>query len=114
MQDIEAVRRGGVPTLSARLMDAASMEYADSQFDVVTMLEVLEHIPASRQALAEVCRVAGRFLILSVPSKEDDNPEHIHLFDRQTLQELLAEAGINRVKFEHVLNHLIAVVRTDA
>jgi ubiquinone/menaquinone biosynthesis C-methylase UbiE len=113
VEDIEAVRRGGVSTLSVRLMDATSMEYADKEYDVVTMLEVLEHIPDTRKALAEACRVAGRFLILSVPSKADDNPEHLHLFDSRTLQEQLELAGIQRVTFDHVLNHLIAVVRTD-
>jgi ubiquinone/menaquinone biosynthesis C-methylase UbiE len=112
--DIEAVRRGGVATVLARRMDATALEFADNQFEVVTMLEVLEHIPEWRPALAEACRVAGRFLVLSVPSREDDNPEHIHRFDPRILEEQLEQVGIRRVKFDPVLNHLIAVVRTDA
>jgi ubiquinone/menaquinone biosynthesis C-methylase UbiE len=113
VEDIQAVHHGGVPNLSARRLDATALAYAGRSFDIVTMLEVLEHIPETQRALAEACRVAGRFLILSVPSKEDDNPEHIHLFDRQTLQEQLGQIGIRRVTFDHVLNHLIAIVRTD-
>jgi len=55
--------------------------------------------------------VASKFLILSVPSKEDDNPEHIHLFDQQHLRSLLKEQGITRVTFDYIPNHMIVVAR---
>lgn len=77
------------------------------------MLEVLEHVPDTRKALAEVCRVARRFALFSVPSKADDNPEHIHLFDQQQLRSLLSEQGIGRVSFEYVLNHLLVIARIE-
>jgi hypothetical protein len=108
--DIQAVRDGGVTTLTARQADATALDFPDRQFDLVTMLEVLEHIPACAQALAEVCRVARRFLLLSVPSRPDDNPEHIHLFSEQQLRELL-QPHAARVSVEHVHNHLIVVAR---
>lgn len=109
--DIQAVHDGGIEHVKALLGDATQLPFADSSFDVVTMLEVLEHIPATAMALKEVCRVARRFLILSVPSKEDDNPEHIHLFNQIRLQKLLQEQGITRISFEYVLNHMIAIAR---
>jgi hypothetical protein len=55
--------------------------------------------------------VARRFVVLSVPSKTDDNPEHIHLFDAVTLERMLREAGVDRVTFEYVPGHILAVAR---
>lgn len=111
--DIEAVQRGGMEQLSVLKADVTALPLADQSFDVVTMLEVLEHVPDTRGALAEICRVASRFVILSVPSKEDDNPEHIHLFSQQRLHDLLEEQGVRRISFEYVPNHMIAVARTE-
>jgi ubiquinone/menaquinone biosynthesis C-methylase UbiE len=108
---MQAVCDGGVANLTAVHGDATSMPFDEGQFDVVTLLEVLEHIPDTRRALAEVCRVARRFVVLSVPSRPDNNPEHIHLFDMATLQRLLREAGAARVTFDHVPGHTIAVAR---
>jgi hypothetical protein len=77
----------------------------------VTALEVLEHIPHLESAVSEICRVASDNIILSVPSKEDDNPEHIHLLDHHVLTGLLNENGWHKVKYEYVLNHLILIAR---
>jgi ubiquinone/menaquinone biosynthesis C-methylase UbiE len=109
--DIQAVQRGGIEQLDAIKADVTALPFAERSFDVVTMLEVLEHIPDIHRALAEVCRVANKFVILSVPSKEDDNPEHIHLFNQQHLQKLLEELDIRRVTFDYVPNHMIVVAR---
>ena len=109
--DIQAVRDGGVGNLTAVHGDATRMPFDDGQFDVVTLLEVLEHIPDTDRALAEVCRVARRFVVLSVPSKADDNPEHIHLFDAATIERRLRGAGAGRVTFDYVPGHIIAVAK---
>jgi ubiquinone/menaquinone biosynthesis C-methylase UbiE len=111
---IQAVHDGGVATLVAIHADATALPFADESFDVVTLLEVLEHIPDTERALAHVCRVARRFVVLSVPLHPDDNPEHIHLFDQQMLTDLLQRHGIARVTADHVLNHLILVARKAA
>ena len=105
--DLDAVARGGVIRLHAALMDAASLTFADDAFDGVTMLEVLEHMPDPAQAAREAVRVARRFVIATVPSKEDENPEHIHLFDRRSLTSLFEDAGARRVNVEFVLNHVV-------
>ena len=49
------------------------MPYADSLFDVVFCLDVLEHIPGAliSRSLKELRRVTKRYLILSVASHED-------------------------------------------
>jgi ubiquinone/menaquinone biosynthesis C-methylase UbiE len=109
--DIRAARAGGLEHVAAQAMDATHLRFADESFDVVTMLEVLEHIPQAQRALDEAVRVARRFLVLSVPSKPDNNPEHIHLFSGTILSDMLRLAGARRVTVEYVLGHLIVVAR---
>ena len=109
--ELHAVHSGGITQLSALHMDVTTLDFADNAFDTVTALEVLEHIGDIQTAVAEIVRVAKRFVVVSVPSKEDDNPEHIHLFDNTQLQALFNQAGAQRVQCDYVLNHLIAVIK---
>ena len=108
--DIQCVRRGGISRLSSARMDVTRLALADGSFDVVTVLEVLEHLPNPHDAAREVLRVARRAVVASVPSKEDDNPEHIQLFDKDSLEALFLDAGARRVSIRYVLNHILAVV----
>ena len=107
--DIDAVRKGGVPNLGAVRADVCALPFASQAFEVVTALEVLEHLERPGLAVREAIRVARRFVIVSVPSKPDDNPEHVNVFDNGDLERLLTEAGARRVRFDSVLNHRIAV-----
>ncbi|HEX8501561.1 MAG TPA: class I SAM-dependent methyltransferase [Pyrinomonadaceae bacterium] len=109
--DINAVSEGGLTNLRALRADAERLELADNQAEVVTALEVLEHLAAPQRAAAEAVRVAGRYVVASVPSKEDDNPEHLHLFDRRGFESLFLDSGAQSVKVEFVLNHMIAVAK---
>lgn len=109
ISDLNAVRHGGIGNLLALQMDAAKIDLPDKSVDVVTALEVLEHLPQPHLAVREAVRLARRFVIVSVPSKEDDNPEHIQFFNRGSLEALLLQAGAQSVKIDYVLNHLIAV-----
>ena len=109
--DIAAVGAGGVSNLRALQMSVEEMGLEDNYAEVLTALEVFEHLDSPRKAASEAVRVAGRYVIASVPSKEDDNPEHIHLFDARGLEALFLDAGARGVKIEYVLNHMIAVVK---
>jgi len=55
---------GDTPLLNA---SAESLPFADNAFDLVLLLEVLEHVGNPQQVLAEARRVSRRFLLLSVP-----------------------------------------------
>jgi ubiquinone/menaquinone biosynthesis C-methylase UbiE len=109
--DIDAVRRGGRGNLRSLLADATAIGLADDCVDVVTALEVLEHMPRPALAAAEAVRIARNIVVASAPSKGDDNPEHIQLFNRETFEALWVEAGARGVNIQYVLNHMIAVVK---
>lgn len=114
VNDINAVRTGGIARLTALQMDAQHTTLPAKSFDVVTLLEVLEHMPSPRSALTNAVSLARHFVILSVPSVPYDNPEHIHLFTPDQITNMAAEAGSTRTTIEHVLNHRIAVLRVPA
>jgi ubiquinone/menaquinone biosynthesis C-methylase UbiE len=107
--DLAAVGRGGLDRLAAARMDAVRLALADGVVDVVTILEVLEHIPEAESAAREAMRVARRAVVATVPSHEDDNPEHIHLFDGERLGAIFRAAGARRVAVEHVRGHIVVV-----
>lgn len=112
--DLAAVQRGGIERLNVVRMDAECPAFVAGAFDVVTILEVLEHLKNPQQALSSLVSVARRFVLLSVPSVPDDNPEHLHLFSLEQLREMARVAGAARTTIEHVLNHRIVLIRVAA
>lgn len=46
-----------------------SLQRTDNQFDVVFLLEVLEHVDDYKLALKELVRVAEKYVVLSVPNE---------------------------------------------
>lgn len=111
IEDYQAVHHGGIKQLIGLQMDVTRLALAENAVDVVTFLEVMEHLPHPLDGLREAVRIARRFVVLSVPSKKDDNPEHLHLFTRPHLQEMFAAVGIDRLSFDAVLNHTLVVAK---
>ena len=103
--------RGGLERLSAVRADITALPFADGSAGCVTALEVLEHLPGDgpARAVREAMRVARTAVIATVPSHEDDNPEHVHLFDGPRLEAMFRAAGARRVTIDHVLSHIVAV-----
>jgi SAM-dependent methyltransferase len=55
------------PNLEYRVMKAENLPFADDEFDAATAIEVLEHVPDAEHTVAEMARVAKRWLLASVP-----------------------------------------------
>lgn len=108
-QLLQAVARGGAERLTALQGDICVWDAPDGSFDVVTLLEVLEHIPQVGHAVKNAVRLARRYVVVTVPSKPDNNPEHIHLLTKEKLTGLFAAAGCDRLKFGGVNGHLLAI-----
>lgn len=104
---LEDISRGGVRRLTAMRADICAGAVPEKSADVVTMLEVLEHIPDVQSAVSAAVAAARRYVIVTVPSKPDDNPEHIHLLTRGVLTKLFENAGCTRLSFSGVPDHLV-------
>ncbi len=109
VQLLQSVEQGGMSNLHALERNLCDWDGPEGAFDAVTLLEVLEHIPEVEKAVTNAVRMAGRYIIVTVPSKPDDNPEHIHLFTKDMLSEMFLNAGCSKVKFDSVLNHLFMI-----
>ncbi len=109
VEALRAVARGGAPQLRAARMDVMRLALPDGATDGVTCLDVLDYLPQPGRAVAEVVRVARRFVLVSVPSRPDEGPRHLHLFSPDALRDLFAAAGVTRVRFDFVLGRLVAL-----
>ncbi len=110
---LKDIRAGGVPALSVTKADVCTQPFADKSFDVVTMLEVLEHIPEVETAIRSAVKMARSYVVVTVPSKEDDNPEHIHLLTKNKLTEYFEKAGVTKLSFDGVPGHLFMIAKVD-
>jgi 2-polyprenyl-3-methyl-5-hydroxy-6-metoxy-1,4-benzoquinol methylase len=55
------------PNLEFRAVSIGDLPFADDEFDMACAVEVLEHVPDPERTLAEMVRVARRWLLVSVP-----------------------------------------------
>ena len=108
---LNAVHDGGVDNLTALNASICDWDAPDGSFDVVTLLEVLEHIPDVQAAVNNAVRLARRYAVITVPSKPDHNPEHIHLLTKPVLTELFHSAGCDDLRFDGVPGHLYMVAK---
>ncbi len=111
--ELACVRRGGVERLTVIHGDVTRLGMRNGSVDVATSLEVLEHLDDPAAAARELVRIARRFVVASVPSRPDDNPEHVHLFQPDALEGLFLRAGAAKVTVSGVHGHHIVVVRVE-
>jgi 2-polyprenyl-3-methyl-5-hydroxy-6-metoxy-1,4-benzoquinol methylase len=97
------------PNLEFRAMPAERLAFEDDEFDLVSALEVLEHVEDPEVVLAEMTRVAARNLLLSVPREplwralnmargaylrdRGNTPGHLHHWSKRSFVELLSGYG---------------------
>lgn len=105
-----------------RLLTCGALEdlpYPDGSFDVVTCLDVIEHIDDDERAISEVCRVIrpGGLLALTVPafqslwSDHDVINHHKRRYRRQQIRKLLGE-GFSIELLSHYNTHLLPIAVT--
>lgn len=110
---INAVHNGGVKKVKATNKDILDF-ISDTRFEVVTALEVLEHIPLATQALKKIMDLAIKFVVITVPSKPDNNPEHVHFFSEKYITDMIGNLDNNRrvgkVQISYVRNSMIVLI----
>lgn len=96
--------------------DATALQFPDRHFDLVFCAEVLEHIPTRLldKACAELSRVAGQYVLIGVPYKQDIrkdqttcyhcgavNPPwaHVNSFDERRLQALFPHLEVEKITY---------------
>jgi len=107
---------------SKTLGDVTDLPFDDDVFDCVSCLEVIEHLPitAFNKALDEITRVAGKYVLVSVPYQEvlEDSytrcPScrtifnwelHLRNFNDESIRNLLKPYGFKNVKIEKAGAH---------
>ena len=102
----EARRR---PNLEYRAEEATSLSFDDGEFDMAAAIEVLEHVPDPEHTVAEMARVAQRWLLVSVPREPlwralnmargaylrdlGNTPGHVNHWSKRSFVELLSRHG---------------------
>jgi 2-polyprenyl-3-methyl-5-hydroxy-6-metoxy-1,4-benzoquinol methylase len=102
-------REHQAPNLSYRVVAGKSLPFAQDEFDMVSAIEVLEHVPDPEQTLAEMARCAQRFMLVSVPREPlwrvlnmargaylrdlGNTPGHVNHFSARAFVSLLARHG---------------------
>lgn len=104
--------------------DIRKLPYKDGQFDQITALEVLEHIPNWQDGLSELVRVASKKVVISVPYNEklkyDICPNcktdaylsgHLHSFTENDFKSLDIDGDFTFEKLPRAfgLNHYIKI-----
>ncbi|HEX4467008.1 MAG TPA: methyltransferase domain-containing protein [Solirubrobacteraceae bacterium] len=102
-------REHEAPNLEYRVMQAENLPFADSEFELVSAIEVLEHVPDPEHTVAEMARCASGHLLVSVPREPmwrmlnmargaywgalGNTPGHVNHWSRQSFEALLSRHG---------------------
>ncbi|HEY3332836.1 MAG TPA: methyltransferase domain-containing protein [Capsulimonadaceae bacterium] len=98
--------------------DVRSLPFADDSFDVVTAMDIIEHIDRDKDAMAEILRVLkpGGRLLATVPaymslwSEHDDALHHHRRYTAHSFRDLARRAGFMVDKLSYTVSSLLPVV----
>jgi SAM-dependent methyltransferase len=95
--------------LEYRVEEATRLSFGDDEFDAATAIEVLEHVPEPEATVAEMARVAGRWLLVSVPREPlwrglnmargsywgglGNTPGHVNHWSKRSFHSMLSRYG---------------------
>ena len=104
-EDVIAISRRRLPQYNFQVESIYELPFGDGEFDLVTCLEVLEHLTNPGDALREIERVSSKWALLSVPFEPwfrlgnlvrgkhlptlGNHPEHIQHWNRETFSDFL-------------------------
>ena len=97
------------PNLEYRVEEATALSFGDDEFDMAAAVEVLEHVPDPEATVAEMARVARRWMLVSVPREPlwrglnmargayikdfGNTPGHINHWSKRSFTEMLSRHG---------------------
>ncbi len=109
---MQTVQRGGVANLRSIFSAPFDLtSFHQQHFDVVAALQILDFAPDPEAVATELCRVARRFLFVSVAKGRNTHPQCRQQFDESSLRQLFDRNGVHHLKVESVDNHWLLVGR---
>jgi 2-polyprenyl-3-methyl-5-hydroxy-6-metoxy-1,4-benzoquinol methylase len=78
-------------------LESGKLPFGPEQFDVVTMLEVIEHLKDFRHALSEVKRVMrhNSFFFITTPAPpSNEDPTHVSVYPLEIWRKVFHEIGL--------------------
>ena len=85
-------------------------EIPNKSVDIVIASEILEHLNEPFKCILESVRIARKYIIITVPAKPDDNPQHIQYFRIKDMLQLLEKAGLKSVKVHPNANYNLFMI----
>lgn len=97
------------PNLEYRVEDATHLSFADNEFEMASAIEVLEHVPDPERTVAEMARVASKWVLVSVPREPlwrglniargaylkdlGNTPGHVNHWSKRSFVQMLSRHG---------------------